>query len=605
VLAAGGCDLFDGTPKSPPPPCTGDEQCGDGQVCFADGCGDPGEGIVVEVIPGTATGQLARDFPIDSLEAVEDLPAFEPAVILGAIQQESPLNAEAVPYTGDVIVRAHGESVLIPGRKRFVQYTVTPDQGAYEVAIPAGSFTVTYTPVDPRLPPLRRAEQLVQPGQALNLNLLLPNHSSVVPLTGRLLKKAATSTLDPDTFIPEPMQVQAFEPGTCQHPATNGCIGEVYSQRAPVDLDTGAFTLFIQPRLDMERMIIRATPRDPTALVPSKDFDVPFTTPLPSPLELGNYDGLRDDDDGDGGDDRADGGYRDDDGDGGDDRADGGYGGDDDDNGPIDIAGRLVDGAGNPVERAAVLVEGTARGGGTFKTQAVKTDLQGRFTLQTLEPGFGTQLTLWAFPEPTSTAGIVRVQISRVQISSTGDVGEIRAPDKVEVTGLILRPGDGGPAAGVIVEAEPLAAIADPVRAGEFLPLPRDITRGVSDAKGRYTLRLDPASYRLDFVPTDLLPRVSRFTTVQAPGSTGQLEPLALPDFKLSQGRRVTGTVRSIPRRFSTGGPVPAPFASVKFFRVVNDKDGKPSSSIPLAETLADANGQYSIVFPTAPRSAP
>jgi hypothetical protein len=524
-------------------------------VCFPDGCGDPGEGIVVEVIPGTTTGQLAQDFRIESLQAVQDLPAFKPAVILGAIQQESPLNAEAVPYPGDVVLRAHGESVLIPGRKRFVQYTVTPDQGAYEVAIPAGSFTVTYTPVDPRLSPLRRAEQLVQPGQALNLNLLFPNLSSVLPLTGRLLKKAATSTLTPDTLIPEPMQVQAFEPGSW----------EVYSQRALVDPVTGDFTLFIQPRLDMERMIIRATPRDPTALVPSKDFEVPFTSPLPSPLELGNYVG----DDDDGGE------------------------SDDDDDGPIDITGRLVDGAGRPVDGATVLVEGTARGGGTFRTQAVKTDLLGRFALQTLEPGEGTRLTLWAFPEPTSTAGIVRTP---VQISLTGDVGEIRAPDKVEVTGLILRPGDGIPAAGVIVEAEPLAAIAD-------RPLPHHITRGVSDAEGRYTLRLDPAMYRLDFVPTDLLPRVSRFATVSEPGSTGQPEPLSLPDFKLSQGRHLTGTVTSIPRRSSTGGPVPAPYASVKFFRVVNE-DGKPSSSILLAETLADANGQYSVVFPTAQRSA-
>jgi hypothetical protein len=373
----------------------------------------------------------------------------------------------------------------------------------------------------------------------VDVSLLFPSISSVLSLQGKLVRNATTGSL----VTGAAMQVQAFDPRT----------GEVYSQRAPVDPLTGNFILFTQPRLDMDRILIRATPQDPTALVPSKDFEVNFGTSLTYPLELGEY--L------------------------------------DDDDKPIVLSGRLVDGAGNPLSAVPVLVDETARGGGTFKTLPVLTDLQGRFAVQTLEEESGTELTLWAFPPPTSPAGIVRMVIQ--QIPWTGDLGDVRAANKVEVTGRVLRPGDVTlPAAGVTVEAEPVATVGD-------RPLPHGITRAISDADGRYSLRLDPAVYRLDFAPTDLLPRVSRFATVEAVSdSTGQLEPLSLRDFRLSRGRRITGAITAIPTRLGDQTPVPAAYASVKFFRVVS-MDGA-QSSILLAETVADANGQYSVVLPTA-----
>jgi len=326
----------------------------------------------------------------------------------------------------------------------------------------------------------------------------------------------------------------------------------VYSQRALVE-PTGLFTLFVQPGLKtLDPIIVRATPRDSAALVPSKDFEVPFTTSLTSPLELGEYD----------------------------------------DGGPILLSGRLVDGAGNPVSGAAAWLEGEARGGGTFTAPAVTTDPQGRFSLQTLRPSPGTQLTLWAVPMPRSIAGIVRKLVDLPAVG--GDFGDVLAPAKADVKGRILRPGgddDQTPAMGVIVEAVPVAPIQD-------RPFPPGITRAVTDAEGRFALRLDPAMYRLDFAPTDLLPRVSRFATVSAVlEPTDQLQPLLLPDFRLSRGRSVTGTVSSIPQRLSTLAPVPAPYASVKFFRVVN-LDGRLSSML-LAETVADESGQYSVVLPT------
>jgi hypothetical protein len=534
VLAVAACGLF----RSPEPHvfCSGDDECGENQVCFPDGCGDPGKNIVVEVVPGASTGQFAQDFRIDALQPLQNLEAFEPAVILGAIQQEGTLSSDSVPYQGEVVFQAYGESIIIPGRKRWVHATITLDQGAYEVPMPTGAFTLTYTPKDERLPPQRREGQVVQPGQAVNVNLLLPNPASVLSTSGRLLRSAATNTPVTEAV----MQVQAFEPES----------GLPYSQRVLVQQETGAFTLYLQPSLEMGRLIVRATPQDSTALVPSKDFDVPFSTTLPTPLELGDFAQ------------------------------------------PVPLSGRLVDASGDPVTGAAVLVEGMAGGGGTFRIPAVNTDQLGRFSSQVLPPFPGTKLTLWGLPNTRSTAGIVR---SLVEVPLMGgDLGEVEAPDKVEVKGRILRPGgDGPPAAPVIVEAEPVAPIAD-------LPLPQGVTRGDSDAEGRFLLRLDPAMYRLDFAPREPgLPQVSRFATVPAvPNATGQLEPVLLPDFTLSRGRRVTGMVSSIPRRLSTEPPAPAPNASVKFFRVVS-VEGRQSSVL-LAETLADENGNYSVILPTA-----
>jgi hypothetical protein len=95
---------------------------------------------------------------------------------------------------------------------------------------------------------------------------------------------------------------------------------------------------------------------------------------------------------------------------------------------------------------------------------------------------------------------------------------------------------------------------------------------------------------------------VSRFVTVPANvDASGRLQPVELPEFTLSRGRRVTGTISSIPRWLATPEPMPAPFASVKFFRLVTF-DGTPSSLL-LAETVADAAGNYSVMLPTA--SAP
>ena len=523
------------------PFCASDAECNAGEVCFPDGCGDPGQDIAVEVAPGATTGQLAQDFLIDRLQAVQDVQAFEPAVIRGSLQQKVALGPDTVPFVGEVTFRAYGQSTVIPGRTRSAQYAILSDQsGAYEVPIPTGSFSLAYTAKNeaqlPQLPPQRWDKQLVQPGQTVILSPVFPDHTSLLPLQGRLLRSVTGGT----TVTGTTMQVQVLEPQT----------GNPLSQQAAVAAG-GEFTVYIEPRTGLNAVVIRTTPQDSTALVPSKSFDISLATFTPgSVLELGDY------------------------------------------GGPLQVSGRIVDGAGSAMASVDVFIDGRANGGGTFRTSAVTTDLLGVFSVATLRPMTGTQLTLWAIPGPKSAAGILKKEIALPQ--SGGNLGDLRLPDKVQVNGALARP-DGAVGSSVYVEAEAVAAIGD-------RPVPHGTTRVVSDADGRFSLRLDPAVYRLDFIPTDLLPRVSRLITVAANvDAGGMLQPVELPDFTLSRGRRVTGTISSIPRWLGVTEPMPAPNASVKFFRLVTF-DGKPSSLL-LAETVADSAGHYSVVLPTA--SAP
>jgi hypothetical protein len=105
--------------------------------------------------------------------------------------------------------------------------------------------------------------------------------------------------------------------------------------------------------------------------------------------------------------------------------------------------------------------------------------------------------------------------------------------------------------------------------------------------------------YRLDFLPTDGFPRASRFVTVEAQSGNapGAATPQLLPDFALSRGRRVIGRITSIPDRTGHVPIAPAPYATVKFFRVTQ-LDGKPAAFL-LAEGVADASGTYSVLLPT------
>ena len=117
-------------------------------------------------------------------------------------------------------------------------------------------------------------------------------------------------------------------------------------------------------------------------------------------------------------------------------------------------------------------------------------------------------------------------------------------------------------------------------------------------ADGRFTLRLDPASYRLDFLPGGTRPRVSRFLTLglEADSAGTGPQPIQVTPYSLSNGRTIRGKVTALQDRFAIV-PTNAPYALVRFFRSVVVEGRK--SSILLAEGVADATGQYEVIVPT------
>ncbi|RKH29270.1 hypothetical protein D7X12_39715 [Corallococcus sicarius] len=115
-----------------------------------------------------------------------------------------------------------------------------------------------------------------------------------------------------------------------------------------------------------------------------------------------------------------------------------------------------------------------------------------------------------------------------------------------------------------------------------------------TDALGGFTLALDPGEYRLDFLPGENLPRVSRFVTV--PPHTQEQQRLKLQSFTLSRGRSLSGRI-TLPPDPALAPDGVAANASVRFFRVVTVA-GRPASLL-LAQTVSDSTGRYSTVLPT------
>lgn len=517
--------------------CATDDECAEGEVCFPDGCADPGKGIAVELLPSASGGQLIQDIALEKISAVQDLVAGQPSVVTGSMQQATQSIAP-VPYQGEVTFSAHGESLIIPGRTRTLTYNVVPEKGAFQVPIHSGRYTISLVTKDSIYPPMIFPGQTIDPGAAQTLDATFPSVSQLMQVTGYLLK----TSLPRVAIQNAQLDVQAFDAVT----------GDPISQRASVSSGTsvsdGSFVLWIQPQMAERQIVIKALPRVANQMAPSKTFSVPLSSNL-GDLELGDY-GV-----------------------------------------PVAVTGRvLANTTLAPVADARVHIEGTVHGGGTFKGPSTNTDANGVFTLTTLPSGVEGHLDVIAEPPVKADAGQVRYPV-RIPIGG-GDIGDVIAPDKVQLLGTLARP-DGSPAAGVAVQAEALNALSDD------LPIPQGLAITSTDDAGSFTLKLDPGEYRLDFLPTDQLPRVSRFVRVDPPaGYSGEgYAPISLPQFVLSRGRTVSGTVKSIPSRLATEGAVPAPYASLKFFRVVSF-GGKPSSIL-LAEGIADQNGHYKIVLPT------
>ncbi len=512
-------------------PCLQDSDCDSDQVCFLDGCGDPGRDMRVEVSPQTAAGPFAEDLALDDVRARQDLTVSYPAVLQGSITFLNDNPPQVLPYTGRVSIRGQGESEIIPGVQRTFEVALDLSQngiidGSFSLPVNAGVYSITANSLDSNKPPATiQTQTAIRPGLVSNIDIPLgaffPIYDVLAQVTG--------------PNIPGGLDVQAFSDPVNLRP---------FSQR--VRASAGAFHLQLSPSVLLNRsFIVQIYPRDPTAIVPQKTFGPIIASPIPPNLvlELGEY------------------------------------------GEPVRVTGKIVDSHGAAIPNATVYLDGKVGGGGTFRTQGVTTDDHGNFSLRALRSDSSS--TFWAIPPTQSSSGILRssLPIGPDPVS----LGNISCPDKVLVQGNLFS-SDGSNAPGVRVVAVPIQPLTD-------LPLPGSGDQAVTNTDSSFSLKLDPAIYRLDFVPGDQLPRASRFARVTAelnPG--GGFKPLQVSDFALSKGRRITGNVFAV---MSPGDDSPkiAPFTSLRFFRLSIDLNGKLSSSL-LAETVSDARGTYSVNLP-------
>ncbi|HEX8436476.1 carboxypeptidase regulatory-like domain-containing protein [Archangium sp.] len=524
LLAALVTGCAPGDPEDTVISCRNDNECGDNEVCFPEGCGDPGKNIRVEVVPDPKGGLYAQDFRVEDLRSEQNIELFDPATLQGQVRVEGASTSST--YSAPVTLRLTGESLLIPGVIRRHETTLTPESSGYSLPVASGRYTVTLLAANPELPPQSTTRD-VQPGRAVTLDFTLPVSTSLVRLSGKVVGRDGLP-VDVD------MEAQALDEAL-----------RPLSQRVAVKRATGELTLSLPPSAALlPNVLIQVLPTSAEALVPQKLFNVNPRQGIQEPLSMGDY-GL-----------------------------------------PTTVRGRVKDLEGQPVAQATVYLQGKVGGGGQYSSRRVLTDANGVFEALTLASAIEPMM-LHVVPPPSSRAGITLKSLTVPRAGLTL-AQEVTCGDRMKVQGTLQLPSGSRPAAGVRVVAEPVAELN-----GWPRPSYRVEATRPTDDLGRFELALDPGQYRLDFLPADGLPRVSRIVTVR-PGEDTPGGVQELSSFTLSKGRRVTGHVSFGGERVMSPA---APYASVRFFRVV-DVEGKPSALL-LSQTLTDQSGSYSTLLPT------
>jgi hypothetical protein len=522
-------------------------------VCFADGCADPTRDLAVEITGGTTNGLFAQDFDVPQLGQTQDFSIPGPLTIGGSFQRERTAAIDPTQrsiYTDEVLVRATGESEILPGIARSFQarFSMT-DRGTFSMNVGQGRFTVTAFPTDPEVPPQTFAGISANRDAGATVNFAFPSLEGSITLSGRLIRSRVASTPPTETYLTQsPLDLQAFDPRT----------SEPLSQR--IETSTGRpgargdFILVMSPKAaTLAQVELVASPRESGTSVPTKRFTItpPYAANLT--LELGEY------------------------------------------GEPIpEVPGQVLGFDGQPLAMATVVVEGRVNGGGQFRSRIAQTDGEGRFSLELL-PTTNASLVLTVFPRAGDRSAITQVPI---QVNGTPGMKASIAPSVVRcfertiVSGTITTP-EGMPASQVTVRAVDVSSTSR-------RPLPLDDVEATTSGDGAYSLFLDSGDWRLEFVPAPSLagtPQTSRLITV-APltmsADGGLFSMQTITSISLPKGRRVTGTITST---FSNRGATPLTSATIRFFRVTR-VDGKPISVL-LATGVTDAAGSYTVILPT------
>jgi len=482
-------------------------------------------------------GRASRDIALDEVHSRQDLQLSYPPTLLGSITARASDPPRFLPYAEDAVaILGQGESEIIPGLTRTFDITLPTGDFNPEGSLRLdGTFTIAVSPGVYSIT-ASTLDPNLPPASAVATTTLRSGEISRVYLVLGLLRPSV------------PLRVEIREPGEFEVQALSDAISlRPLSQRVTVS-PTGQTDLYLSPAVhDNLTFVVHVSPRDPAALIPQKTFGPFPTNPTPSSLDL----------------------------------AMGGYGD------PVTVSGTVVDAHGAAIAAVTVYVDGPVGGGGTFRSQSVQTDDAGTFSLTTLASASGSTSNFWAIPPAQSGSGILR---SSLAIRGPMALGNIACPNKVIAQGNVYT-NDESSAPGVRVMAAPIQPLP-----GHPLPGAGDQT--TTDETGAFSLKLDPAIYRLDFIPRGQLPRTSRFAAVPAdPASAGGYRTVQIADVFLSKARRITGVVSAVASQ-EIGTPSIAPLTRLRFFRVTTAVDGRLSSTL-LAETVTDSTGRYSVYLPS------
>ncbi|MDX2015457.1 MAG: carboxypeptidase-like regulatory domain-containing protein [Myxococcaceae bacterium] len=540
---------------SDPPPCLTDNDCQAGLVCFVDGCGDPTRDLAVEVTGGSTTGLFAQDFEVKELGTSQDFFLPGPITIGGSFQRERTAGVDPTQrsiYTEEVLVRATGESVLLPGVTRTSQARFSQtDRGTFSMGVGQGRYTVTAFPTSREVPPVTFTNVVASLDAGVALNFAFPSVEGAITLSGRLLRRRLPGSPPTELYITQAeMDLQAFNPVT----------GEPLSQRIETSTgrpgSRGDFILIMSPLArSLASVELVASPRELGALVPTQRFTVSPPFPSTLTLELGDF------------------------------------------GEPIpSVRGVVLGLDGEPLSGATVLFEGRTTGGGQFRSRPVQTGADGAYSVDLL-PSDGSY-TVTAVPPPGARSAVTQAQVRVMNMPGVApslSPSSIRCIERIAVRGTVMLP-DQTPAAMMRVRAVETARAAT-------RPTPLEDVEVLTDENGTYDLRLDPGAWRLEFLPAVDLPQTSRLITVSATAAAdgGAFERQQLAPITLPRGRRITGTVAS---NIANRGPTPLSNAEVRFFRVTRIEN-KPTAVL-LGTGVTNGLGTYVVILPTReqPRAA-
>jgi hypothetical protein len=418
------------------------------------------------------------------------------------------------------------------------------DRGTFALNVGQGKFTVTAFPTNLEVPPQTFREVTAGPDAGSVVNFAFASVEGAVTLSGRLIKKKVTLPTPGELYITQAaMDLQAFNPAT----------GEPLSQRVEVSTGRpgarGDFILVMSPDARTLPLIeLVATPRELGSAVPSRRFSLSFPFANALTLELGDY-------------------------------------GDE----ITGVPGVVLGTDGEPLAGASVLIEGRVVGGSTFRSKVVTTDEKGVYVVNLLAPE--TTYTLTVTPPPGVRSAVTQQQVKVKNAPGTPptlDPSSVRCGERLSVTGSVTLP-DGPAAANLAVRAVEVAASTTK------RPLPLDDVETLTGIDGKYELRLDPGSWRLEFMPVNELPQTSRLITVSpaAAADGGEFPGQSFAPITLPRGRRLTGIVSSS----VAGGSAPLINAQVRFFRLTTI-EGKRAAVL-LGTGITNSAGAYSVILPT------